>query len=204
MKFPVGEQAPALESEFWFDASSAGINDKGDGGSSVASPNPSRPTRGKVSIVLFFSNCPLLVLQCWDAYATLKRIHEQYPAVELTATTQTAGFFQDQVPPPPEKEADFYRQWWIAFQRLPVMVAVSQTPFWRLEEPDRRRINEPVANNIHYSFGEWRVRPQMAFLVAQDGTIIYANTLGHNSERRFRELIEVLEARSDGRHSGEH
>lgn len=151
-----------------------------------------RPTPSAISLIVFLDRCDSFVLQCLETYATIKRLASEYPELELTLSAQTYGFFFDQKPPAPEEEAKLYQKWWLEFHSLPAALLITETPFWRLSDPDRRRINEEIDNRKNYSFGSWIVKPQMGVLVDREGTIVYTNILGRTTERRFGELIQVL------------
>lgn len=192
VQFPLGNMAAPVEGEFWFMPSS------GTGPSvRVSAPTPTRPTRGKIALVVFFDGCIRSSSECWDIDATLRRLHQHYPDVELTLIGQTFGFVLDQVPPPPDQEAELYRQWWLEFQHIPAALAVSVTPFTRVEDPDRRRINQATANQLHYSTASWP-SSMKGYLIDRDGTIIYADTVHQRSEKRFSQLIDVLQGAGRG------
>jgi hypothetical protein len=191
IQFPVGSRALPLQSMFFFpqitETRSAGAPGPAAGGSTFT-----RPTPGAISLIVFLDRCDALVLQCLETYATIKRIASQYPELEVTLSAQTYGYFFDQKPPVPQEEANLYQKWWLEFHALPATLTVTETPFWRISDPDRRRIDELIDNRKNYSFGTWVVRPQMGVLVDGDGTIVYTNTVGRMTERRFRELIQIL------------
>ncbi len=191
VEFPVGSPAAPLQSTFVFppvlETQSAGAPRSDVRGNALVRPAP-----GVISLIVFLDRCDMFVLQCLETYATIKRIASQYSELELTLSAQTYGFFFDQKPPVPKEEADLYQKWWLEFHALPAMLAVTETPFWRITDPDRRRINEVIDNRKNYSFGSWVIRPQMGVLVDRDGTIVYTNILGRMAERRFGELIRIL------------
>jgi hypothetical protein len=187
LRFPIGAQAAAVEGSVWF------------GRDDASTP---RPSRGKLGLVVFLdydcrgnSNG-----KCWPAYASLRRLAHRFPTLEVTVMARTHGFFSQMAPPTPAEEAQAFHEWWQAFHRLPGALAVTATDFWRLDDPDRRRVDRPTANETHYSFGHsWELTPGMAFLVDRDGTILEVGTLGLKDsmgvpdvEMQFAQLIEIL------------
>lgn len=182
---PIGEHAKALVGEFWFAP-----------GTRHAVPPSVRPKPGALSLITFLDDCSSRTLQCLGTYASLQRIHQQFPDVELTIVTQTFGFFFDQEPPTPGEEAELYRRWWLEARQLPATLVVAQTPFTRMPAPDRRRMNQLTANQINYSFGQrWKVSSRMSFLVDRDGIIIEAAALDRDNEPRFDQLLKALRDR---------
>lgn len=184
-EFPIGAEAKPLESEFWLTASDS---------IPQSAPDHPRPANGRISLIYFMNNsCP--TINCWESYASLNRIYKAFPELEITIVTQTLGFFQNQVPPPPEVEARLYKQWLLDFHKLPAVLAVSETAFWRLHEPDRRRINEPTENRVNYTFGQWQPTGRVGYLIDDSGKVIYVAMVNQDSERKFKDLLRVLTSR---------
>jgi hypothetical protein len=188
LRFPIGERAPAIEGNFWFR--------RGD--SSAA-----HPTNGKVSLVVFLDMCQGHD-DCWAPYASVHRLAQRFPALEVTIVARTWGFFSQMAPPAPNREADVLRELLQDFHQLPGALAVTATDFWRLDPPDRRRIDRPTANETHYSFGRtWQIGRGTTFLVDQSGTIVGVGRLGSHDmfavpdmEEHFARLIKILQART--------
>lgn len=178
---PIGSSAPPVEGTFWF------------GRTDTSTP---RPTRGKVALVTFLDyECRSTSNgKCWPAYAALHRLAQRFPELEVTIVARTHGYFSKMAPPTPEQEAAALRDWWQGFHHLPGALAVTATQFWRLAEPDRRRIDRPTPNETHYSFGRsWEIKPGMTFLVDRDGIIVDAVELGvPETEPQFGREVEVL------------
>jgi hypothetical protein len=185
-------QAPGVEGEYWFAPSDPA---SGTPSRRVSAPEPARPTKGKVSLVVFLNGpaCGRSGEGCLVTFNALKRIQRQLPGLEITLVTQTAGFFDDQEPPPPEQEAELYRKSWLEFNGVPAMLAVTRTEFWRLPEPDRRRIDVETNNIRSFSFGgTYRLNRSEAFLIDRDGTIVKSAPLAYNSERDFGRLAAAM------------
>ncbi|HEX7940617.1 MAG TPA: hypothetical protein VF488_02365, partial [Gemmatimonadaceae bacterium] len=187
LRFPIGEPAAPVEGTVWF------------GRDDASAP---RPSKGKLGLVLFLDyNCRGMSNgRCWPAYASLRRLAHRFPTLQVTVVARTHGFFSEMAPPTPAEEAQVLHEWWQEFHRLPGALAVTATDFWRLDDPDRRRIDRPTPNETHYSFGRsWELKPGMAFLVDRDGTILEVGTLGLKDsmgvpdvEMQFARLIEIL------------
>jgi hypothetical protein len=130
----------------------------------------------------------------WGAYAALHRFAQRFPELEITIVGRTLGFASVMAPPPPAAEADTLRDWLFVKHALPGALAVTATDFWRLPEPDRRRVDREVPNIAHYSFGRtWNVGSGSAFLVDRKGTIVDIGDVGIRSvEGRLTRLIEAL------------
>jgi hypothetical protein len=192
LHFPIGERAPTITADFWL----------GTGDASAT-----RPTKGKVSLVVFLDyDCRFTSNgACWPGVASLHRLAQRFPALEVTVAARTHGWFSAMAPPPPAQEAETLREWWRDFHRLPGALGVTVTDFWRLDPPDRRRIDRATPNETHYTFGRtWQIDlPNAAFLVDRDGIIVEVGQLGvHSSlatpdvEEHLARLIEILLART--------
>jgi hypothetical protein len=176
-------------------------------------PAPIRPTPGKVSLVVFvrggcYPQGPSFrglidrptyrdYKGCWDTYAILHRFAKRFPSIEITLVSQTTGYLGWDGPLTPEAEAHLQADWWLGFHHLPAALAVVNTPFDRLPQPDHRRIDKPVANNVNYLYGTGTdIPPQRAYLVDETGTILYADDLNRFHERDFREILDVVTRRA--------
>ena len=185
-RFPIGEHAPRIGADFWF----------------PHPPEPIHPAPGKLSIVtfLFDSKCQsqsYRASDCFDFYATLKRLHRRFPELNIVIVTQTHGWFGAAAPPSPAQEADWWRQWLLEFHNLPATLAITTTPFFRLPDLDRRRIEDVVTNVHTYSFGgSMHLQSMTAFLVDRDGTILHAAPgFGRTVEEDFVNLLAILAVR---------
>jgi hypothetical protein len=182
MRFPLGEPAPPLEGQFWFR--------RGDS-------TGTRPTKGKVSLVVFLAPklCTESNRYCWIAYAALHRLATRFPRLEITLVSETRGYVSNMAPPTPAQEAETLRHFWLDRDQLPGALVVAVTDYWRLPAPDRRRIDRDVPNRVHYSFGRTWVTADgpEAYLVDRQGTIVDVRNLTLRSEeRRLAEILEVV------------
>ena len=183
---PIGQLAPPVTADWWF-----GRDDSTVG----------RPVKGKVNLVVFlnpgdYSCFEIDTALCFRTYAGLRRLAQQFPALEITLVAQTYGFFDKAAPPPPGAEAALLRQAWLTERHLPGALAVTATPFWRLPAPDRRRINRDVPNVTHYSFGRTLSLPNWIFppfLIDQDGMIVEIYFRSFDAD--LPEMIAILLAR---------
>ena len=186
---PIGEPAPMIEGDFWFR--------RGDS-------RAGRPVEGKVNLVVFLNQATCYgggsSPSCQMHYARLRRLAQRFPALEVTLVAQTLGWFWVAALPAPAEELALLERTWLEERKLPGALAVTNTPFWRLPDPDRRRVNRKVANVTHYSFGgigqvaaDKLYFPASAVLIDQSGRVIdFANSI---KEHDLVELIEVLLAR---------
>ncbi len=215
----VGETAPPLTGEFIFAPSGERLHAAvGGPGSSTGSSTSSstgvtvsRPTRGKVSIVVFlYGGCraetpsspgkvrPSFSEECQAAYIIMHRLARQFPEVEITIASRTTGYVGDTRPLTPAEEADVLQSWWLGYHRLPATLIIANTQFFRLEKYDRRRIDVPVDNTTQYLFGNERARElpnKHAFVIDVDGTVLEAGILNRGNEQRFREVLEIITKR---------
>ena len=212
MHWVVGETAPPLTGEFVFAPGGERLHGAVAGPNSSTGPTVSRPTRGKVSIVVFlYGGCraesPVVVGKvresfrtgdCLAAYTMLHRLARQFPEVEITIASRTIGYVGDTRPLTPAEEADVLQSWWLGFHRLPATLIIENTQFFRLEKYDRRRIDLPADNATRYLFGNERaseIGNKYALLIDADGTVLDADHLVPWTEKRFRELLEIITKR---------
>jgi hypothetical protein len=113
---------------------------------------------------------------CWDEAATLRRIAKRFPALEITLVSQTRGYFVSAAVDTPADEAEWVRRWLLDAHHLPGALSVSVTPFERMPEPDRRRMDKPVPNAANYG-GRGEFMLTSMFLV-DSGIIVYWDVLG--------------------------
>ncbi len=197
----IGEHAQPLVADFWF----------ADSVTQMTSTLSPRPTPGKVALVLFLRGCREEIhwfggepgsrssyrQPCWDTYATVRRLARRYPSLEVTIVSQTTGYVGDVGPLVPTKEAAMLQSMWLGYNRLPGLLGVVNTEFFRLEGLDHRRIDQPVLNNENYSFGDHQEVPSMAaYLIDRDGTVLLAVGQNRTNERTFRELLDAVMRRA--------
>jgi hypothetical protein len=176
LHLPLGEIAPPLEGEFWF----------GRGDRSV-----SRPTRGKVAVVVSTMPGPDCSLGCAQVYAVLRRLGRRFPELEITLVAKTAGFVSLHAFSPAD-EAEQMRRWWLDEQKISAALVVSMTDFWRLPAPDLRRINRDTPNEIHYEFGPWKGRSESSFIIDRSGRVISVVPAAPENEEYLGKVVEIL------------
>ena len=207
--FLIGQRAPALAGDFWFPA--AGARDGGEapaqgGGPQVATTHTMglvRPMRGQVNLFVFLTRrclerAPVELIHddrnetCWGTYAGLRRLASRYPDLKVTIVSRTFGHLWPVIPSDPAAEANLLYRWWTEFHRIPAAVVVTKTDFWRLPDPDHRRINEKSKYEEAYG-GRWaQVVDQFAVLVNRDGIIVEARTFRSGSEQEWVELLDAV------------
>jgi hypothetical protein len=181
---PIGKVAPPIAADFWLNRSDS---------------TGSRPTKGKVSLILFINEQSLLSTSARpiSSWPRLRRLAQRFPALEITFVAQTYGYFSAAVPPAPVEEAGMLAHALFAERHLSGALAVTNTASWRLPNPDQRRVNPLMPNLINYSFGRtWQ--PPLSdggamniFLVDQNGIVVDA-TAGNVEEATLPDLIDVL------------
>lgn len=184
---PIGERAPALEGDVWLGC---------DG------PCGQRPRTGAVSLVLFIDHAACMGVAsgveqmhdgCADNLIVLRRLENRFPALETTVVARTHGYFRylkESITP--AREAESMRRWLDSFGvRAPL--AVTFTDHWRLPDPDDRRIERVTPNQTNYGFGgTWGAGSTVAFLIDQDGIIVYSHQFHYGRVGHYIELIEAL------------
>lgn len=201
----VGEIAKPVTADFWFKREKDTVV-------KLAQSPEGRSTLGRISMVVFYDikcadKTPTFIGQyhrsypggyCLSSYPILKRTIEQYPSLDVTIVSITDGYIADTEPMTPEEEATQKSLWWLSTHKLPVTLAVSDQKFFRLPEPDGRRIDEPHQNSLNYLFDSPRNRvgASSAFLLDEDGTVIWSGSLSRFTEPVFIKLLEVVTKRN--------
>jgi hypothetical protein len=189
---PIGEAAAPIEADIWFQRDDAAT---------------SRPVRGKVNLVVFLDQRECFTRtgtpMCQTLAARLQRLGRKFPALEITLVAQTRGWFaQGVLPDTPAREAALVEHAWLDERKLPGVLAVATTDFWRMPGLDRRRIDRDIPTATRYTFGRtWKVvgtdgevaNLATSFLVDQNGIVIDAYQ--EVNESRMPELISILLAR---------
>lgn len=138
------------------------------------------PRRGQVTLLIFGGH--LCGGECYPLYAVLRRLHDRYgPDVRLVLMTSTAGSYRNRVEPDPAAEADSARHYFLDFLRLPITLAVDETPFSR--KADGRRVDGQLLNQTHYARGV------DAILVGRDGVVLMACDLTPRTEPMLTAMI---------------
>ncbi|MHB2033958.1 MAG: hypothetical protein ACYCVE_11395 [Gemmatimonadaceae bacterium] len=204
----MGRSAPPLLADVWMP------------GGAVNQP---RPTPGRVSLVVFMhhddcnggssigmiqSGDPSVPPRCYQLAAVLHRMAARFPKLQFTTVAPTQGhFIYDLTDSAKDEAAQFDRQ--MAAFHWPGAWRMVTRPFWRLPDPDDRRIDKSFADNDNYSFGMPDLEPMggangKMYLVDQDGLVVYVGSAydPRQDEKRLMDLIQVLEARGAENQSG--
>ncbi len=189
-RFDVGASSPRIDGDFWF----------------PVKPTISRPTAGKISLVIPMSVClgpeddPVNSYGCLGKFAMVKRIHKQFPNIEITVLANQEGRAILQEPGSAADEAEDMRRWLLEGLNLPITLVVEKADFIRLEMPDNRLINTRWTLDLMLSWGcqvgvDNVLRcPEVAFLVDESGIILQRfNTRWQRGVEEGR-LLRMLEA----------
>ncbi|HEX6536665.1 MAG TPA: hypothetical protein VF041_18910 [Gemmatimonadaceae bacterium] len=178
---PAGAVAPPIEADFWFRRADSTVP---------------RPTRGKVALVVFIDQLRCASQNCFAEYATLHRLAQRYPELEITLLARTHGYLSDMAPPPPAEEAERLRRFWLDERQLPGALAVHTTSFWWLPEPDHRRVDHDDPNDERYQFHlafRGTAAFERAILVDRNGVVVDDSYIAGNSgELRLYQLIDAV------------
>ncbi len=158
-------------------------------------PAQPRPTHGKIGLVLMLKaqNC----MRCLPAVAMLQRFHQRFPNVEITLIAKTFGFLGlTREPMAPNDEAVVLDSIYLQLHHLPATLVVQKTAFWRLPEPDFRRINELGPNDELYGGSLDDRNPTAAWiasLIDRNGKVVISK-LGWMiaNEKEITEYAEAL------------
>ncbi len=153
-------------------------------------PDEERPRKGVVSIVLTTgsNDCGA----CLGAVAVVKRLKAKFPGVEFTLLARTRGWHGLVIEPPTaEQEAILTDSIWRRVHHLPATIAIHQTQFWRLPEPDRRRVNEGGPNEELYPTLQV-LGSDNIYLIDRAGEIITSVVWWNRAEEHLVEFIEAL------------
>lgn len=185
LQMPIGQRATPLTADYWFPANAG------------SSP---RPTPGRIALVLFLEHTNCInqpsnddagsTAECASRMAEMRRLAKRFPSVEIDIVMSTHGQYMYLPPTAPAEEATLIKQLVDSYQVQGAVLGVTSTSFWRLPEPDARRIDKPRPNNEHYSFGKsWKVGSGSLFLIDKDGVISDAWRVRENELGRFIETL---------------
>jgi hypothetical protein len=121
---------------------------------------------------------------------TMRRLAQRFPLLDITIVAGTHGTFGGNIRSPQE-EAKLQVKLWREYYKIPATIAVENVPYWRLPDPDRRRIDQNEGNADRYRFGEKYV-PASDILIDENGKIVYWGNLHRESEADYAELIDIL------------
>lgn len=215
MPVPYGLQAPPLVGEFWYQRDNeAGLIERiaVDSNGEPHKILSQRPLAGRNNLVIFFKGCrqdKAMVQQtgqrytganqpCDELYFVIRRLKQAYPDLEITLVIQTIGYFGHSSPLEPSEEADIISKWLLDYHQLPVTVVVNSTPYFRLQSPDGRRIDQTDRNRENYSFNGLlgsEITPEVySFLLDSDSRVVYYGVIGRKIEHILTEFLEAMKA----------
>ncbi len=131
----LGEKTVPIVGDFWFPESAK----------ASAYPRP-----GKVTLVISVSMGANVGGNQFGSLARLKRLAAKFPDLDIVALTGTAGHFGPIAPPTPAQEASLNYRRVTEVYKVPLVMAVTISPTWRLTDPDRRRIFDPYPHDEAY------------------------------------------------------
>lgn len=135
---------------------------------------------------------------CYDSYAAIKRINNEFISVPIVVSAQTRGYFGPFALTDPQDEAKLMSKLWIDFHKLPADLAVENTEHWFLPGYDKRRIDNLTVNQKNYSpDGNRRIPEKTIVLIDSDGIIIDADDLDRFNERKWKEMLRAIANRRD-------
>lgn len=180
---PVGAQAPPFHADFW----------RPDHPETNVVPTP-----GKLTLMIGIPNNYQTSSFGLGQYAVIQRIARRFPMIDVIAVTSTVGFFGPLVPPPPQEEADLLYRDVVELNQLPARLGVVNTQFWRLPNPDRRRINQERESSADYKavYDLLFTGGGTALLIDGQGFVVDTQLLRREAEPEIIQLIEAVLARS--------
>lgn len=164
-RYPLfGAKAPRIEANWWFNAPG----------------ETARPTPGKMTVLVFGGPTG-----GYENHAVIRRLNAKYAPTGLDAilTTSTRGYFRSQPMQSPATEADLAGKYFIDHLKLPVAVAVQETPF-SIRATDGRRMNQQMSNSRNYFRGPSGV------LIDGAGVVRLVASLSPEMEQVWRAVIE--------------
>ncbi len=189
----LGKKVEPIVGDFWFPESARGMN---------------YPRPGKVTLVLSARMAAQVFGGEFPALMRLKRLAVQFPKLDIVTLSGTTGYFGMLSPPEPAAEAELNYRRIVDFYKVPVVMAVTTTPSWRLSDPDRRRIFDPyphsktyenmysnvliAENNPKNRTGGWANADYSGFLVDADGVIVDFVGMNIEEEKTLTTNIGIL------------
>jgi len=205
---PAGKRAPRLEGDVWLGCEQ--------------DPCESYPRPGRVSLVVFHtpettrSRARERALPgmfspgggCVERAVPLRRLQDRFPELDIVVVARTWGHYSYvKKGVTPEREAELMYECFKSHGLDRVVVTMTETPGWRLPDPDGRWVEQPMANWTNYSFGGiWPDNDRMVhgsdLIVDQEGDVIHAVVAGRVRagwvEELFAEIIQILLEREKG------
>jgi hypothetical protein len=202
---PIGRPAIPITPEFFFRNPSDRGNRELASRASIAPV--SIPKSDRVTLLVFLNNAcrdgstPLggRLLdggECWESYGVLRRIAARFPSLDVTVMTQTRGALGAYLTNDSIQEAELIRSLWHDYHKLPVNIGVSYTPFFRIQKPDNRRIDNPLEHIQYYfidMFAPHGRRPgKNLFVIAPNRKILGYYNLDQRTESNLMEFLTPL------------
>jgi hypothetical protein len=191
LPLPIGFQTRPLDANYWFE-----YNDKSK---EKISPSGSThkvcPVPGQINLILVLSPEPDIIPGSYSGIGyVLKRLKERFPELAITVMTYTLGYVYPIEPPTSEQEAEIYRKRFFDHLQWPVTLGVIEIPWWRLDAPDRRRINEIVflLKWMESLVGPSQTNYGNAFLIDPNGKLVTIGLLFRYLEDDWESLIQAL------------
>lgn len=153
-------------------------------------PSDARPRPGVVSVVLTtgINDCG----NCLGRVMMIQRLQKQFPNVEFTILARTRGYYGMVIEPTaPAEEAELIDSAYRKLNQLPATLVVYETPFWKLQDPDRRRVNEAGPNEAMFPT-LLSDKSEIIYLIDRKGEIVYKNSWANHMELQIGKVISAL------------
>lgn len=203
---PLGEVAPSLEAQHWFQS----MGNNGEAGNYEGIGPVARPLKGKINLVVFLhGGChdmaitiqhgrPNPSINCWPMLSTLRRLKADFPDLEITGLVNTHGNIGKAPPIEPAAEADTLADYFLGFHRMPAVLAVNEREFFNLPGLDRRRIDTESENEVNYQaagLGQV-IGVGGAIILDEDGKIVHVvQNFLREAQLDVRKYLEILSGR---------
>jgi hypothetical protein len=158
------------------------------------------PAPNQYTLIVFISGMTCKQ-PCFAMSATLQRVHQRFPNVAIVTVTQTQGWFRNHPPMSTQENARLLADYYKNFLHLPGTIMVDTTPYMMLPKPDGRRVNGNSAAYHTYSLSglSSEIGSAPAFLVNQDGKIVFSYQVDDKSEKLLTAMIQSTVMQSDTR-----
>ncbi len=138
--------------------------------------------------------------ECLGTIASLRRMKERFPQLEITVVMRTFGSLGNSVKLQPADEADTLAKYFLGFHRIPGTLVVSNTEFFRIPGFDNRRLDERTTTERQYLelFGNSQatVGTGRAYVVDQAGQLFYSGKITKLWEFSLAKKLEAVFSRS--------
>ncbi len=186
---PIGTTPKPLEGKFWYNKKTEATV---------------YPRSGRVSLVLMNVRHDCDLKSCANSYRTLERLSKRFSdKMDVILVGQTQGFFGLEKSPPPEKEANQVSEYFLKNLKVPAVMLVEETEFYKRKEPDGRRFNNATESQTNYSIfyplDRYQIPPPppTLYVVNGKGAVVYKILLTSTFEREITALIAILLERGE-------